>query len=53
MQQEGKIGVLVPGARADLIAVPIDGPVIDPYETAVFNEQPVTFAMIGGKVVIV
>lgn len=50
--QAGKLGVIAAGAHADLIAVPLDGPVGDPYEVAVFNEKPVSFVMIGGKVVV-
>jgi cytosine/adenosine deaminase-related metal-dependent hydrolase len=47
-----KLGKLAPGATADLIAVPLSGPVIDPYESVVFAEAPVCFSMIEGKVVL-
>jgi cytosine/adenosine deaminase-related metal-dependent hydrolase len=45
-----KLGRTVPGAWADLIAVPLNGDV-DPYEAVVYAEKPVCFSMIGGKVV--
>jgi cytosine/adenosine deaminase-related metal-dependent hydrolase len=44
-----KIGRLATGAWADLIAVPLDGQISDPYETVVFAEKPVTFSMVAGK----
>jgi cytosine/adenosine deaminase-related metal-dependent hydrolase len=49
LNQKDKLGMIAFGATADLIAVPLDGPVIDPYEAVVFAEKPVTFSMIGGK----
>jgi len=47
----GKLGKLVPGAYADIIAVEPDGPVADPYEAALYGKTPVCFSMIGGKIV--
>lgn len=46
----GRIGEISPGAYADLIAVSCEN-IPDPYEAVVFAEQPVRWAMIGGKVV--
>lgn len=46
----GRIGEISPGAYADLIAVPWDHSP-DPYESVVFAERPVCWAMIGGKLV--
>ncbi len=52
LNQADKLGKIAPGALADLIAVPLDGSVVDPYEAVVFAERPVCFSMIGGKVVL-
>jgi cytosine/adenosine deaminase-related metal-dependent hydrolase len=49
LQQPGRLGQIAAGAAADLIAVPLAGN-FDPYEAVVFNEQPVSFMMIQGKV---
>jgi cytosine/adenosine deaminase-related metal-dependent hydrolase len=45
-----KLGKIAPGAWADLIAVPLEGEGVDPYEAVVFAEKPVCFSMVGGKV---
>ncbi len=52
LNQTDRLGKIAPGALADLIAVPLDGPVVDPNEAVVFAEKPVCFSMIGGKVVL-
>lgn len=52
LNAEDKLGKLAEGAWADLIAVPLDGPVIDPYEAAVYSEKPVVFSMVGGQEII-
>ena len=52
LNQPDKLGKIAPGATADLIAVPLDGPIVDPYEAVVFAEKPVCFSMIEGKVVL-
>lgn len=52
LNRSDKLGTVAPGAWADLIAVPLDGTVVDPYEAVVFAERPVSFSMIGGKVVV-
>jgi aminodeoxyfutalosine deaminase len=52
LNQADTLGKIAPGAAADLIAVPLSGPVIDPYEAVVFAEAPVCFSMINGKVVL-
>jgi len=46
------LGQITPGAKADLISVPLDGGIADAYEAVVFAEKPVVFSMIGGKVAI-
>jgi len=51
LNRSGKLGTIASGAGADLIAVPLDGPVADPYAAVVFAEKPVTFVMIQGKAV--
>jgi cytosine/adenosine deaminase-related metal-dependent hydrolase len=48
----GQLGCLAPGAWADMIAVPLDEPVHDPYDAVVFAEKPVCFSMVNGTVVI-
>jgi len=50
LRQSDTLGKLTVGATADLIAVRMTEP--DPYEAVVFADQPVTFSMIGGKVVV-
>jgi aminodeoxyfutalosine deaminase len=45
-----RLGKIAPGAWADLIAVPLDGEGVDPYEAVVFAENPVCFSMVGGRV---
>ncbi len=52
LHRADRLGKLAPGASADLIALPLDGPVADPYEAVVFAERPPVFSMIGGKVVL-
>ncbi len=52
LNQSGKLGQLLPGATADVVAFPLPAGSVDPYEEVVFAEQPVTFSMIGGQVVI-
>jgi cytosine/adenosine deaminase-related metal-dependent hydrolase len=47
--REGKLGVLAAGAAADIIAVrPVEA-VVDPHETVVFNEEPLSFLMVNGR----
>jgi cytosine/adenosine deaminase-related metal-dependent hydrolase len=52
LNRGNKLGKIAPGAVADLMAVPLEGTVVDPYEAVVFAEKPVCFSMIGGKVVL-
>ncbi len=52
LNQADKLGVIAPGAWADLIAVPLEAGTVDPYEAVVFAEKPVCFSMVGGKVVV-
>jgi aminodeoxyfutalosine deaminase len=52
LNQADKLGKLAAGATADMMAVPLSDPIIDPYEAVVFAEAPVCFAMIDGKVVL-
>ncbi len=50
LRQAARLGRLAPGAAADVIAVPLADNSSDPYETVVFNEQPVVFFMVNGRV---
>jgi cytosine/adenosine deaminase-related metal-dependent hydrolase len=52
LNQPDKLGKITPGASADLIAVPLSGPIVDPYEAVVFAEKPICFSMVAGKVVV-
>ena len=45
----GKIGELVPGARADLIALPLSGNTGRPYETLLAHAGPIAASMIDGR----
>ena len=46
-----KLGRIVVGARADVIAAPLDGAGGDPYEAIVYADKRVSFSMVGGEVV--
>ncbi len=50
LRLESKLGQLAPGAWADLIAVPLDPELFDPYEAVVYADKPIRFSMIAGKV---
>jgi cytosine/adenosine deaminase-related metal-dependent hydrolase len=52
LHRADRLGKLASGASADLIALPLEGPVMDPYEAVVFAERPPVFSMINGKVVL-
>jgi cytosine/adenosine deaminase-related metal-dependent hydrolase len=45
----GEFGEISPGARADLIALPADPSVRDPFETALRHRGPVPAVMIDGE----
>ncbi len=47
--RDGRLGCLTPGADADLIAVRLAGNGADPFESVVYNEQPVLYSMSHGK----
>jgi aminodeoxyfutalosine deaminase len=51
LNQPVKLGRIGPGAWADLIAAPVDGAGIDPYEAIVYAKDEVSFSMVGGEVV--
>jgi cytosine/adenosine deaminase-related metal-dependent hydrolase len=50
MNQTGKLGTITAGAWADLIAAPLEGGGVDPYESIVFANKTVSFSMVGGEV---
>jgi len=50
LNQTGKLGRIAPGAWADLIAAPLEGGGVDPYESIVFANKSVSFSMVGGEV---
>lgn len=47
--REGELGELNPGAAADLIALPWQGPRREVYETILRNDKPVLASYIGGE----
>lgn len=51
LRQEGKLGRIAPGAWADLIAAPLEGPGGDPYEAIVYANKEVSFSMVGGELI--
>lgn len=46
----GKLGEIAPGAHADLIAVPFNGPVSGVLEAIVENWTPIAWTMVDGRV---
>jgi aminodeoxyfutalosine deaminase len=50
LNQVEKLGRITPGAWADLIAAPVEGAGVDPYESIVFANKVVSFSMVGGEV---
>lgn len=48
--QTDKLGKIAPDAWADLIAAPVEGAGVDPYESIVFANKAVSFSMVGGEV---
>lgn len=46
---ERKLGELVPGAYADLIAVPFDGPAGDASDAVLHNQSPIEWMMVEGE----
>jgi len=44
-----KLGRLAAGMWADMIAVPRDGAMSDPYEMVVFSKNPISFSMVDGE----
>jgi cytosine/adenosine deaminase-related metal-dependent hydrolase len=49
LNRQGQLGCLATGALADLIAVPVDAEVADPYEAVVYSAASVSYVMTGGK----
>ena len=49
LKKRGELGQLIPGAHADLIALPYDGPPPDVYDALVANTRPVEWMMLDGK----
>ena len=50
LRRRGQLGQIVPGALADLIAVPASGSVGTVHEQIVENTQPVPWMMIDGQI---
>lgn len=46
----GELGVIRPGARADLIAIPYAGPAARVYDAIVANRSPVPWIMLDGNI---
>ena len=49
LRQEGRLGIIAPGAFADLIAVPASGNVAAAHEEIVSFERPIPWSMIDGQ----
>ena len=47
--KSGELGVIAPGARADLIALPIKAPLNEIYDALVANTCPIEWMMLDGK----
>jgi cytosine/adenosine deaminase-related metal-dependent hydrolase len=50
LNRVGQLGALVPGALADLIALPIQGTLADVYEAIIDYAKPVFWMMINGQI---
>ena len=50
LRRRGQLGQIVPGALADLIAVPVSGSLRSVHEQIVENVQPVPWTMIDGQI---
>ena len=49
LKQEGRLGVIAPGAHADLIALPYAGNLENVYDAIVANAHPIEWMMLDGK----
>ncbi len=47
--KSGELGVLAPGAHADMIALPFDGPLHEIHDALVANRLPIEWMMLDGK----
>jgi cytosine/adenosine deaminase-related metal-dependent hydrolase len=50
LRREGRLGVIAPGALADLIALPVSGSVSTLHEEIVEHRQPISWMMIDGQI---
>ena len=50
LRKTGKLGVLVPGAHADLIALPFAGSTPEVYDAVIANRSPIKWMMLDGKI---
>ena len=50
MKKTGELGAIVPGAHADLIAMPYAGTSTDVYEAIISNQRPIKWMMLDGNV---
>ena len=49
LKKSGELGAIVPGAHADLIAIPYAGAATDVYEAIISNQRPIEWMMLDGK----
>lgn len=50
LNKAGELGVLAPGAHADLIALPFGGHPSDVYDAIIANRSPIKWMMLDGKI---
>ena len=50
LRKEGELGVLAPGAHADMIAMPFAGTPPEVYDAIVANRNPIAWMMLDGKI---
>jgi len=50
LRKTGELGALLPGAHADLIALPFAGPLPEVYDAIIANRSPIEWMMLDGKI---
>ena len=51
LRKAGELGVILPGAHADLIALPFAGSPSEVYDAIIANRSPIEWMMLDGKVI--
>ena len=50
LRKTGELGTLLPGAHADLIALPFSGDIPEVYDAIIANRSPIEWMMLDGKI---